>query len=352
MIKILLTLVFITFQTSYANKISKIEGLNNTQFEGVAFKILNESEVNWKVSNNHEFGGVKAFKTLFGKDKTYYRTRMLYFNDGEMIASDINFTWYSYKDRGKTYKLYYQHNPIIPVARKGDLLTVIKVDKDELIAIITKANSKSEAQILDFFNVKRKQIGSSGFLLNQKSKKVYKPKQEKTNTIIEKEINTQLSQLGKTKIEIDIYYLAKSDKYEISGVVSKVSDGDTFKIANDFLDVRLFGIDTPEKDQFCKRNKQIWSCGSDATKFLSNKILNKKVKCVGKQKTFGRLLYECKTEQGEDIAESIIREGYGIIYYSDQYKNAEKEARLNNAGLWNAQFIIPHDWRRGKRFID
>ena len=58
-----------------------------------------------------------------------------------------------------------------------------------------------------------------------------------------------------------------------SGVVSAdisgaalISDGDTITISG--MKVRLNGIDTPERNQTCKKANVTWKCGYEATETL------------------------------------------------------------------------------------
>ena len=52
---------------------------------------------------------------------------------------------------------------------------------------------------------------------------------------------------------------------DISGS-ARVIDGDSIKISNNRI--RLYGIDTPESAQTCRRDGVMWRCGIEATNLL------------------------------------------------------------------------------------
>ena len=48
----------------------------------------------------------------------------------------------------------------------------------------------------------------------------------------------------------------------------KVVDADTIVFNEE--KIRLYGIDAPEKNQYCYVNREAWPCGKQATKYLKN----------------------------------------------------------------------------------
>ena len=77
--------------------------------------------------------------------------------------------------------------------------------------------------------------------------------------------------------------------------IAEVIDGDTIRI--DKKKIRLFGIDAPEKKQFCRKIflsissisfKKDYPCGKISTNFLKKKIDKKLIKC----KSIGRDRYK------------------------------------------------------------
>ena len=85
----------------------------------------------------------------------------------------------------------------------------------------------------------------------------------------------------------------------LSGVVSAdvsgtalISDGDTITISG--IKVRLNGIDTPERDQTCRKAGVTWKCGYEVTETLRGWLATKKVRCLGDTKDrYGRLIADC-----------------------------------------------------------
>ena len=139
---------------------------------------------------------------------------------------------------------------------------------------------------------------------------------------------------------------AKTFAAEISGSVV-VTDGDTIKISNN--KIRLHGIDAPEKNQKCTKNKKKYNCGTVATKALINKISKNAVKCLTQKNKdrYNRFIGVCFVEQ-EDLNKWMVRNGYAISYrrYSKDYILDEEYAKINKLGLWSGTFLKPEKWRK------
>ena len=112
-----------------------------------------------------------------------------------------------------------------------------------------------------------------------------------------------------------------SDKVEII-------DGDTILLDN--KKIRFSGIDAPEtkfkgKQQFCLKNKKKISCGKISKNSLTEKIINKKLKClIEPQKDyFGRYLAECFINN-ESVSTFIVRNGLAFDYPKYSKKNILK----------------------------
>ena len=61
---------------------------------------------------------------------------------------------------------------------------------------------------------------------------------------------------------ISLFLLSSIASADISGT-ALIVDGDTITISGN--KIRLNGIDTPEKDQTCRRAGVTWRCGYEAT---------------------------------------------------------------------------------------
>ena len=78
---------------------------------------------------------------------------------------------------------------------------------------------------------------------------------------------------------------------DISGM-ALISDGDTITISG--MKVRLNGIDTPERNQTCRKAGVTWKCGYEVTETLRGWLDTKEVRCLGDTKDrYGRLIADC-----------------------------------------------------------
>jgi|TARA_B110000037_G_C16940626_1_gene432594 endonuclease YncB( thermonuclease family) len=138
---------------------------------------------------------------------------------------------------------------------------------------------------------------------------------------------------------------------DLSGVISRVIDADTIIFKSDQginYKVRLLGIDAPEINQVY---------GKEANRYLSNKVLGKKLTVLGKNKDrYQRLLGKLILD-GNDINLDLVKNGMAWHYKfykksqekKDQllYSNAEKYAKVNKLGLWGEEMPVPPwKWRK------
>lgn len=145
-----------------------------------------------------------------------------------------------------------------------------------------------------------------------------------------------------------------SDENKEYLIVSRVVDGDTFKMSNGEK-VRLLGIDTPEKYESKKLDKDAEIKGQDkktvkklgelASKYVQNLAEGKKVYLVKEpnyddRDKYGRLLRWVYLEDGTFINGKIVQDGYAQVYEKfpvsklDELRKYQREARENNRGLW------------------
>ncbi|RPI17633.1 MAG: hypothetical protein EHM58_08605 [Ignavibacteriae bacterium] len=155
-----------------------------------------------------------------------------------------------------------------------------------------------------------------------------------------------------------VYIIPKLSEHESKQketfLVKRVIDGDTFELENKER-VRLLGIDTPEKFQSNKLDKDVERSGQDKKTIqrlgtLSSDYAKKLVE--GKQVVlmtepnheekdkYGRLLRYVYLEDGTFINKKLIEDGYANAYRQfplsklDEFIQAEKVARENRRGLW------------------
>lgn len=129
-------------------------------------------------------------------------------------------------------------------------------------------------------------------------------------------------------------------------IVARVVDGDTIELANGQT-VRLIGIDTPET---VDSRRPVGCFGKEASneakRLLSGKevVLQKDVSDTDKYKRFLRYVF-LPLEDGRIlfVNDYLVRAGFAKVMtyppdvkYNEQFRQAEKEARENNRGLWGS----------------
>lgn len=127
-----------------------------------------------------------------------------------------------------------------------------------------------------------------------------------------------------------------------------VIDGDTFFIKG--RTYRLWGIDAPEKDQFCRLESLDYHCGAEARDYLKSLIISGEIKCEAKprSKKETRIVALCRVN-GEDLAQLMVSAGWAIDYKffsKGYYARDEKAAREDKRGLWAGDFEPPREWRK------
>jgi endonuclease YncB( thermonuclease family) len=130
---------------------------------------------------------------------------------------------------------------------------------------------------------------------------------------------------------------------------SRVIDGDT--IALNKTRIRLHGIDAPEANQICTHGTTSWPCGTASTNTLKKLIGTSEVTCVKRDvDRYGRIVAVCSAN-GVDLNARMVSLGMAVAYrkYSKDYVGHEASAKAARMGLWSGMFVMPWDWRRGKR---
>lgn len=136
-----------------------------------------------------------------------------------------------------------------------------------------------------------------------------------------------------------------------------VIDGDTLQSGTDII--QLYGIDAPELGQLCLRDSGPWECGVEAA-FALQKLVSlsgSPVVCKAwgeprqTQGPNGEFIRVCLVGRDQDLAQSMLRNGYGMALpgsfpYYGQLANQAREAGL---GIWGSQFTPPWEWRDGGR---
>ncbi|MFT0891546.1 thermonuclease family protein [Pseudochelatococcus sp. G4_1912] len=135
---------------------------------------------------------------------------------------------------------------------------------------------------------------------------------------------------------------------------ANVIDGDTIAVEGVESRIRLHGIDAPEGKQICDDDHgRHYLCGTRSADALSNLIgRNGTVSCTetGRDR-YGRIIAICHSH-GREINREMVRLGWAADfrrYSNDMYATEEKEAQSAKRGLWAGQFVLPWEWRKGKR---
>ena len=130
---------------------------------------------------------------------------------------------------------------------------------------------------------------------------------------------------------------------------ARIVDGDTIHFLN--AKVRLDGIDAPERKQTCVGGSHVWECGKRSTRALERLINGNQVSCteLGKDR-YKRIIGVCYSN-GLNLNAEMVNLGMAVAYrrYSKDYVENEEQAKLNKVGMWRGKFVMPWDYRRGKR---
>ena len=126
---------------------------------------------------------------------------------------------------------------------------------------------------------------------------------------------------------------------------AQAKDGDSLMVGD--TEVRLFGIDAPEWEQYCQRNGQEWGCGTAAAEKLKDLMTGRNVVCtsVGMDE-HKRVLGRCMAG-ATDVNRAMVASGYAVAFrrYSSDYVSAEDSAKVNKRGIWAGTFQMPSDFR-------
>jgi endonuclease YncB( thermonuclease family) len=140
-----------------------------------------------------------------------------------------------------------------------------------------------------------------------------------------------------------------------AGAGVQVIDGDTLQI--DGHTVQLYGIDAPELGQYCEHDGDLWECGVEAALFLQKTVTfeGPPIECspwgeepAGNGST--ELVIGVCQVGPKVVGLTMVQNGYAMALPDSfpDYKEAEKQARQAQLGLWRGEFVPPWEWRKGK----
>lgn len=135
-----------------------------------------------------------------------------------------------------------------------------------------------------------------------------------------------------------------------------VLDGDTIELQGQRI--RLFGIDAPELGQDCQIKGQSYDCGMVARTALLDLTAGSDVICkvvpadpngVSAEGRPGRCF-----AGNYDLSEGMAYTGWALAEreVSERYVIYEARAKDSGRGLWKGQFVMPWEWRGGKRLSE
>ncbi len=134
----------------------------------------------------------------------------------------------------------------------------------------------------------------------------------------------------------------------VEGQVDRVIDGDTVDVMHngEVIRVRLIGIDTPET---VDPRKEVECFGEEASEHMKELVEGEQLvleydDSQGRVDKYGRQLAYLRLENGTNVGEKMISDGYAYEYtyaepylYQKDFQNAEQEARNHELGLWSRE---------------
>jgi micrococcal nuclease len=146
---------------------------------------------------------------------------------------------------------------------------------------------------------------------------------------------TDKAQENSTKLKISTSYSYQK--------VTRVFDGDTVML-EDGRKIRLLGINTPEVKH---KNQDTEAGGESAKRWLSNKLINQKVRLVTDAEQtdkYKRTLAHLFTEKKEHINLQLVALGLATVniyppnlLYAEELTAAGNQAEKNKSGIWQME---------------
>jgi endonuclease YncB( thermonuclease family) len=124
-----------------------------------------------------------------------------------------------------------------------------------------------------------------------------------------------------------------------------IVDGDTLRVNGQPF--RLFGIDAPEKAQWCGD----YPAGELSTRTLEKLVHGGNVICEARETDrYLRTLAVCRVD-GVDLGKTMVRLGmaWAFTRYSQDYVDQEALARQERLGVHAHECLPAWDWRAGRR---
>jgi endonuclease YncB( thermonuclease family) len=128
----------------------------------------------------------------------------------------------------------------------------------------------------------------------------------------------------------------------------RIVDGDTIRLGDRTL--RLYGVEAPERGQFCTNEQgALYDCGTAAAAELARLVGERGVDCrITGRDRFGRALGVCAAG-GVELNTALVQSGWALADGGSlpALVPVEAAARTAQRGLWVGGFEPPAHWRRG-----
>lgn len=116
---------------------------------------------------------------------------------------------------------------------------------------------------------------------------------------------------------------------------------------------RLNGVDAPEPEQRCWLAPRLYPCGEIAEAALMDLVAGaSEVRCEVLEGTRGdgAIPARCFSD-GYDLSEGMAYTGWAMAdpQTGERYRPFQQDAEKARRGLWRGRFVVPWDWRTGKR---
>jgi len=137
----------------------------------------------------------------------------------------------------------------------------------------------------------------------------------------------------------------------LAGTPERVIDADTLQVGG--VRVRLWGIQAPERREYCIRKGQAGFRCDDVGRERLRALVASGVECEAKGggDPYGRTIALCRTADGRDVGREMVASGYAMAYrrFSRDYVADEAAARSAGQGWWSCSITAPERWERAKR---
>lgn len=135
---------------------------------------------------------------------------------------------------------------------------------------------------------------------------------------------------------------------EVVSGTARAIDADMLQFEDSKLRIILWGVDAPDRDQFCRLSGATFACYEAAIRALETYASRGEVSCtlVGDPDPFRRRYGICTAEGDVNINDAMVREGLAFAFtpQSEDYKEAQEAAETAEAGLFQKGMKYELPW--------